>query len=60
MEQELFNLKESVLKRKKAWQKAINPKIATSVFVCNHRIQKLDEALELIAKLELIDEYTMK
>lgn len=60
MEEALYQLKDSVLERREEWEAAKNPKHATSIFVCNRRIQKLDEALQLIAEVELIDEYTKK
>lgn len=58
MEETLFRLKDIVNERKQAWEDAKEPKFHTSIFVCNRRIQKLDEALQLIADIELIDEYT--
>lgn len=58
MEEELLNLKDRVLERKKEWEEAKDPAHVTSIFVCNRRIQKLNEAMQMIAELELIDEYT--
>lgn len=58
MEQELTQLKERVLERKKKWEDAKEPQHVTSVFVCNRRIKKLNDAMELIAELEEIAEYT--
>lgn len=60
MEETLYQLKDLVLARRQEWEDAKNPKHATSVFVCNRRIQKLNEALQLIAEVELIDEYTRR
>lgn len=53
-----MQLKERVLERKKRWEDAKEPQHVVSIFVCNCRIQKLNEAIDLIAKLEEIDEYT--
>lgn len=53
-----MQLKERVLERKKRWEDAKEPQHVVSIFVCNRRIQKLNEAIDLIAKLEEIDEYT--
>lgn len=60
MEESLYRLKDSVLERRKEWEDAKDPKHATSVFVCNRRIQKLNEALQLIAEVELIADYTKR
>lgn len=58
MEKDLQVLKDKVLARKKAWEEAKDPVHAVSIFVCNRRIQKLNEAMEMIAELEEIDEYS--
>lgn len=58
MEKDLQVLKDKVQARKKAWEEAKDPAHAVSIFVCNRRIQKLNEALEMIAELEEIDEYS--
>ena len=58
MEKDLLILKEKVLERKKAWENAKDPAHVTSIFVCNRRIQKLDEALKMLADLEWIDDYS--
>lgn len=58
MEDALYELKEAIYARRQEWEAAKNPQHSTSVFVCNRRIQKLNQALELIAKIEYIDEYT--
>lgn len=60
MEEALYQLKDSILARSQEWEEAKDPRHYTSIFVCNRRIQKLDEALQLIAELELIDEYTKR
>lgn len=60
MEETLYRLKDNVIERRQAWEDAKDPKFYTSIFVCNRRIQKLDEALQLIADIELIDEYTKR
>lgn len=58
MEESLKHLKIDVLKRKEDWESVKNQSQPTSVFVCNRRIQKLDEALQLISEIEQIDKYT--
>ncbi|MGO4942887.1 hypothetical protein ACTQ5R_09720 [Ruoffia tabacinasalis] len=58
MEKDLLILKDKVIARKKAWEDAKDPAHATSIFVCNRRIQKLNDALKLLAELELIDGYS--
>ena len=58
MEQELMELKERVIERKKRWEDAKEPQHVVSIFVCNRRIKKLMDAMELIAELEEIEEYT--
>lgn len=60
MEDALYQLKDAVRARRQEWEAAKNPQHSTSIFVCNRRIQKLNQALELIAKIELIDEYTKR
>lgn len=60
MEEALYQLKDNLLKRRQEWEDAKNLKHATSVFVCNRRIQKLNKALQIIAEVELIDEYTKR
>lgn len=60
MEEPLCNLKDIVIERRLAWENAKDHRFPTSIFVCNRRIQKLDEALQLIADIEIIDEYTKK
>lgn len=60
MEESLYRLKDSVLERRKEWEDAKDLNHATSVFVCNRRIQKLNEALQLIAEVELIADYTKR
>lgn len=52
MEKDLQVLKDKVQTRKKAWEESKDPAHAVSVFICNRRIQKLNEALEMIAELE--------
>lgn len=58
MEEMIKELKSRAVGRIQEWEAAKNPQHATSIFVCNRRIQKLDEALALIAQIESIDEYT--
>lgn len=58
MEETIYQLKDSVLERRAEWEDAKNSEHPTSIFVCNRRIQKLNEALQLLAEIELIDEYT--
>lgn len=58
MEQELLQLKERILERKQRWEDAKEPQHMVSIFVCNRRIKKLMDAMELIDELEEIDEYT--
>ncbi|MFV8240303.1 hypothetical protein ACNNM0_05950 [Aerococcus viridans] len=58
MEKELLILKDKVLSRKQAWEDAKDPAHVTSIFVCNRRIQKLNEALKILAELESIDGYS--
>lgn len=58
MEKDIQVLKDKVQTRKKAWEEAKDPAHAVSIFVCNRRIKKLDEALEMIAELEVINEYS--
>lgn len=58
MENALSQLKDAIHARRQEWEDAKNPQHSTSVFVCNRRIQKLNQALELIAVIECIDEYT--
>ena len=60
MEETIFQLKDQLNDRKQAWEEAKDFNHATSIFVCNRRIQKLNEALQLVAELELIDEQTKK
>ena len=60
MEEVLNQLKVQVLARRQEWEEAKNPQHATSVFVCNRRIQKLNEALQLIAEVELIADYSKR
>ncbi|WP_016897426.1 hypothetical protein [Aerococcus viridans] len=58
MEKDLQVLKDKVQARKKAWKETKDLAHAVSIFVCNRRIQKLNEALEMIAELEEIDGYS--
>ena len=58
MEKDLQILKDKVQARKKAWKEAKDPVHVTSIFVCERRIQKLNEALEMIDELESIAEYS--
>lgn len=58
MDKDLLILKDKILARKKEWEDAKDPVHVTSIFVCNRRIQKLDEALKLLADLEWIDDYS--
>ena len=58
MDKDLYILKEKILARKKEWEDAKDSAHVTSIFVCNRRIQKLDEALKLLADLEWIDNYS--
>ncbi|MGO4942882.1 hypothetical protein ACTQ5R_09690 [Ruoffia tabacinasalis] len=58
MEKELLILKEEIFERKQKWEDAKEPAHITSIFVCNRRIQKLNEALKLLAELEWVDDYT--
>ena len=58
MEEELLALKDIVLARREKWEDAKDPVHVTSIFVCNRRIQKLNEALEMIDELESIAEYS--
>lgn len=58
MEKEILILRDKILARKKAWEDAKDPAHVTSIFVCNRRIQKLNEALKLIAEIEWIDDYS--
>ena len=58
MEKELLALKDIVLARREEWENAKDPVHVTSIFVCNRRIQKLNEALEMIVELESIAEYS--
>ena len=60
MEEILDQLKNQLTDRKQEWEDAKDLKHATSVFVSNRRIQKLNEALQLVAEVELIDEYTRR
>ena len=60
MEETIYQLKDRVLERRAEWEDAKNPEHPTSIFVCNRRIQKLNEALQLLAEIELIDEYTKR
>lgn len=58
MEKEILILRDKILARKKAWEDAKDPAHVTSIFVCNRRIQKLDEALELLAEIEETNNYS--
>lgn len=58
MEETLYNLKDTVIERRQAWENAKDHRFPTSIFVCNRRIQKLNEAMKMIEELELVDEYT--
>lgn len=58
MEKDLQVLKNKVQAIKQAWEEAKDPAHTVSIFVCNRRIQKLNEALEMITELEEIDEYS--
>lgn len=58
MDKDLLILKDKILARKKEWEDAKDPVHVTSIFVCNRRIQKLDEALKLLTDLEWIDDYS--
>lgn len=58
MEETLYNLKDTVIERQQAWENAKDHRFPTSIFVCNRRIQKLNEAMKIIEELESIDEYT--
>lgn len=58
MDKDLLILKDKILARKKEWEDAKDPAHVTSIFVCNRRIQKLDEALKLLTDLEWIDDYS--
>lgn len=58
MDKDLLILKEKILARKKEWEDVKDPAHVTSIFVCNRRIQKLDEALKMLADLEWIDDYS--
>ena len=58
MDKDLLILKDKILARKKVWEDAKEPAHITSIFVCNRRIQKLNEALKLLAELEWVDDYT--
>lgn len=58
MEKELLHLKGKVLERRQAWENAKEPEHVVSIFVCNRRIQKLTEAIELIETLKDIEEYS--
>lgn len=60
MEETLNQLKDIVANRMQQWEDTKDSNHPTSIFVCNRRIQKLDEALELIAELELVDVYTTR
>lgn len=60
MEETIYQLKEELNVRKEKWEAAKDLKHATSVFVSNRRIQRLNEALQFIAEIELIDEYTKR
>lgn len=54
----LNQLKVIVVNRKQKWEDAKDSNHPTSIFVCNRRIKKLDEALEFISELERVDAYT--
>ena len=58
MDKDLLILKDKILARKKEWEDVKDPAHVTSIFVCNRRIQKLDEALKMLADLEWIDDYS--
>lgn len=58
MEETLYNLKDTVIERRQAWENAKDHRFPTSIFVCNRRIQKLNEAMKMIEELELVNEYT--
>ena len=58
MDKDLLILKDKILARKKEWEDVKDPAHVTSIFVCNRRIQKLDEALKLLTDLEWIDDYS--
>lgn len=58
MDKDLLILKDKILARKKVWEDAKDPAHMTSIFVCNRRIQKLNEALKLLAELGWIDDYS--
>ena len=58
MDKDLLILKDKILARKKEWEDAKDPVHVTSIFVCERRIQKLNEALEMIDELESIAEYS--
>lgn len=60
MQEELNNLRVKAFERKRDWENAKDPRHHTSIFVCNRRIQKLDEALALIDEIEYIDGYTKR
>ena len=58
MGKEMLMLRDKILARKKEWEDVKDPAHVTSVFVCNRRIQKLDEALELLAEIEETNNYS--
>ena len=60
MQEELNNLRIKALERKENWEDAKDKRHYTSIFVCNRRIQKLDEAVALIDKIDYIDGYTKR
>lgn len=58
MEERLYNLKDTVIERRQAWENAKDHRFPTSIFVCNRRIQKLNEAMKMIEELELVNDFT--
>lgn len=58
MEETLYNLKDTVIERRQAWENAKDHRFPTSIFVCNRRIQKLNEAMKMIEELELVNDFT--
>ena len=58
MEKTLDELKDIIYARRDKWETAKDNKFPTSIFVCNRRIHRLNEALKMIEELELTEKFT--
>lgn len=58
MDKTLDELKNIIYVRRDKWEAAKDNKFPTSIFVCNRRIHRLNEALKMIEELELTEKFT--